>query len=73
MSVKDLILNRKKTAFSFEILPPLKGNGIESVYSTIDLLREFNPQYINITLLLPRRRCPARRVRRDLRVQGTWT
>ena len=49
MSVKDLILNRKKTAFSFEILPPLKGNGIESVYSTIDLLREFDPQYINIT------------------------
>lgn len=49
MSVRDLILNSKKTAFSFEILPPLKGNGIESVYDTIDQLLEFNPQYIDIT------------------------
>lgn len=49
MSVRDLILNSKKTAFSFEILPPLKGNGIESVYDTIDQLLEFDPQYIDIT------------------------
>lgn len=38
-----------KTAFSFELLPPLKGNGIENVYRTIDTLREFDPKYINIT------------------------
>lgn len=37
------------TAFSFEILPPLKGNDIERVYSVIDKLREFDPKYINIT------------------------
>lgn len=37
------------TAFSFEILPPLKGNSIEKVYSIIDKLREFDPKYINIT------------------------
>ena len=43
MSVKDLILNSKKTAFSFEILPPLKGNGIEAIYKTIDELLEFDP------------------------------
>lgn len=49
MSVKDLILNSKKTAFSFEILPPLKGNGIEAIYKTIDELLEFDPQYIDIT------------------------
>ncbi|MBR5695923.1 MAG: methylenetetrahydrofolate reductase [Paludibacteraceae bacterium] len=49
MSVRDLILNSKKTAFSFEILPPLKGNGIESIYDTIDQLLEFEPQYIDIT------------------------
>ncbi|MCQ2211148.1 MAG: methylenetetrahydrofolate reductase [NAD(P)H] [Paludibacteraceae bacterium] len=49
MSVKDLILNSKKTAFSFEILPPLKGNGIEAIYNTIDELREFDPKYIDIT------------------------
>lgn len=49
MSVKDLILNSKKTAFSFEILPPLKGNGIEAIYQTIDELMEFDPKYIDIT------------------------
>ena len=37
------------TGFSFEILPPLKGNSIESVYRVIDKLREFNPKNINIT------------------------
>lgn len=35
--------------FSFEILPPLKGNSINRVFSVIDSLREFDPQYINIT------------------------
>ena len=49
MSVRDLILNAKKTAFSFEVLPPLKGNGIEAIYETIDQLREFDPKYIDIT------------------------
>ncbi len=49
MSVKDLILNKNKTAFSIEILPPLKGNGIEAIYDTIDQLRAFDPKYIDIT------------------------
>ncbi|MCC8120224.1 MAG: methylenetetrahydrofolate reductase [Bacteroidales bacterium] len=38
-----------KPGFSFEILPPLKGNSIFKVYEVIDRLREFEPQYINIT------------------------
>lgn len=49
MRVIDLINSQKETAFSFEILPPLKGTGIERLYQTIDLLREFEPKYINIT------------------------
>lgn len=50
MSVIEKIQSaRGKTAFSFELLPPLKGNGIETVYRTIDTLREFDPKYINIT------------------------
>ncbi len=49
MSVVEKIKNAKTTAFSFELLPPLKGNGIETVYKTIDTLREFEPKYINIT------------------------
>lgn len=49
MRVIDLINGSKRTAFSFEILPPLKGNSIQKVYDVIDKLREFDPKYINIT------------------------
>ena len=49
MKVIDLINNQEKTAFSIEILPPLKGTGIDKLYQSIDRLLEFNPQYINIT------------------------
>ncbi|MDE6447952.1 MAG: methylenetetrahydrofolate reductase, partial [Muribaculaceae bacterium] len=38
-----------KPQFSFEILPPLKGNSIFKVYHIIDRLKEFDPAYINIT------------------------
>lgn len=49
MRVIELIKNSRTTAFSFEVLPPLKGNSIEKVFRTIDTLREFDPKYINIT------------------------
>jgi methylenetetrahydrofolate reductase (NADPH) len=49
MRVIDLINSSKTTAFSFEILPPLKGNSINMAYKSIDALREFDPKYINIT------------------------
>ena len=49
MSLVDKIKSAKSTAFSFELLPPLKGNGIDGVFRTIDTLREFDPKYINIT------------------------
>lgn len=35
--------------FSFEVLPPLKGRGIDSLLHNIDSLMEFGPKYINIT------------------------
>ena len=47
--VIDLINKSRGTAFSFEILPPLKGNSIQSVYRVIDKLRDYDPKYINIT------------------------
>ena len=47
--VIDLINESEHTAFSFEILPPLRGNSIQKVYNVIDKLREFDPKYINIT------------------------
>lgn len=49
MSVVESITSATSTAFSFEILPPLKGNSLDSVMNTIDVLREFDPKYINIT------------------------
>lgn len=49
MKVSELIRQTKKTAFSFELLPPLKGNSIQQVFKSIDRLKEFDPKYINIT------------------------
>ena len=49
MKVIDKILNTRETLFSFEILPPVKGNSIDEIYRTIDPLVEFNPMNINIT------------------------
>lgn len=49
MKVIDKILNTRETLFSFEILPPVKGNSIDEIYRTIDPLLEFHPMNINIT------------------------
>lgn len=49
MTAAELVLKDKETKFSFELLPPLKGNNIDKVFRTIDILKEFNPQFINIT------------------------
>ena len=47
--VIDHIKAAKSPIFSFEILPPLRGNGMETVMKNIETLREFDPKYINIT------------------------
>ncbi|MDB4228212.1 methylenetetrahydrofolate reductase [NAD(P)H] [Flavobacteriaceae bacterium] len=50
MKVLDHIKNSKdKTQFSFEILPPLKGQDIQSIFNNIDLLMEFKPPFIDVT------------------------
>ncbi len=49
MKIPELIEKGGKTAFSFELLPPLKGNSIKQVFNVIDRLKEFDPKYINIT------------------------
>ncbi len=38
-----------KTLFSFEILPPLKGESIENLFDNIDHLMEFKPPFIDVT------------------------
>lgn len=49
MNIKELLSHDTSRHFSFEVLPPLKGNGMKSLFRTIDKLREFNPLFINIT------------------------
>ena len=49
MKVTDYIKQSEDTIFSFEIIPPLKGKGIEDICAGIDPLMEFNPPFINVT------------------------
>jgi methylenetetrahydrofolate reductase (NADPH) len=49
MKVTDHIKEAKDTLISFEILPPLKGKTIESIYNHLDPLMEFDPAFINVT------------------------
>lgn len=49
MKVTDHIKDAKGTVVSFEILPPLKGKTIESIYNHLDPLMEFDPAFINVT------------------------
>lgn len=52
MQVIDIInkaIKDGKTRFAFELLPPLKGAGVDGVFEAIDPLMEFDPAYINVT------------------------
>ena len=49
MSITEKINSHQGTAFSFEVLPPLKGTGTANLFCTIEKLKEFDPLYINIT------------------------
>jgi hypothetical protein len=49
MKEKPSVAQTSRTAFSFEVLPPLKGTGIEALYHDVERLAEFCPKYINIT------------------------
>jgi methylenetetrahydrofolate reductase (NADPH) len=49
MKINEHISKRKRTLFSFEILPPLKGEGIQNIYDGIDPLLEFDPSFIDVT------------------------
>ncbi|MBK7339453.1 MAG: methylenetetrahydrofolate reductase [NAD(P)H] [Saprospiraceae bacterium] len=41
--------NKGKTTVSFEVLPPLKGGGINSLFDILDPLMEFKPPFIDVT------------------------
>jgi len=49
MKITEHIQNAESTLFSFEILPPLKGESIQSIFDAIDPLMEFKPPFIDVT------------------------
>ncbi|MGN0641639.1 MAG: methylenetetrahydrofolate reductase [NAD(P)H] [Huintestinicola sp.] len=48
MSIAELF-GRGRTVFSFEVFPPKKTSGIETIYTTLDSLKELNPDFISVT------------------------
>lgn len=49
MKVSEHIAKAKETLFSFEVLPPLKGQNIDKLFSNIEPLMEFKPPFIDVT------------------------
>ena len=50
MKITEHIKGAKgKTLFSFEIIPPQKGQNIQKLYDNIDPLMEFKPPFIDVT------------------------
>ena len=49
MKLTDKLSQSKSTLFSIEILPPLKGKSIQSIYDSIDPLMEFKPAFVDVT------------------------
>ncbi len=49
LKINDRIRQSNETLFSFELLPPLKGQNIEHIHQTIEPLMEFDPAFVNIT------------------------
>ncbi len=57
-------LAERKSRFAFELLPPLKGDGLERTFAAIDPLMEFDPAYINVT-------CHREGIKQTLRPDGS--
>lgn len=50
MKITEHIKNADgKALFSFELLPPVKGQSIQGIYDAIDPLMEFKPPFIDVT------------------------
>ncbi|NBQ48579.1 MAG: methylenetetrahydrofolate reductase [NAD(P)H], partial [Sphingobacteriia bacterium] len=49
MKLTQKLRESQSTLFSIEILPPLKGKSIQSIYDGIDPLMEFKPAFVDVT------------------------
>lgn len=69
MNVVELIheaIRTGTTRFAFELLPPLKGDGMEEIAATIERLLPFDPAYINVT-------CHREMLKESVAADGTRT
>ena len=49
MKITQHISEAKETLFSFELLPPLKGENIQQINGTVEHLLGFNPAFVDVT------------------------
>jgi methylenetetrahydrofolate reductase (NADPH) len=49
MKITEQIAQATRTLISFEVLPPVRGTNISSLYNSLDPLMEFKPSCINVT------------------------
>lgn len=47
--IEHLNKAKGKTLFSVEILPPLKGKSIQSIYDILDPIMDFKPSFVDVT------------------------
>lgn len=49
MKVIEHINRTKSPTFSYELLPPLKGASIQQIFDIVQLIKPYNPAWINVT------------------------
>lgn len=49
MKITDILSQQDNCQFTFEILPPLKGQKAQEIFDNIDPLMEFKPPFIDVT------------------------
>ncbi len=47
MNISDLF--RQKTVFSFEVFPPKKESNVDTIYKTLEELKDLRPDFISVT------------------------
>lgn len=49
MTITEILNQPEHSRFSIELLPPLKGQHIDSIYRTMDALMPFDPAFVDVT------------------------
>jgi methylenetetrahydrofolate reductase (NADPH) len=49
MKITEILSDPGHSRFSMELLPPLKGQHIDSIYRTMDALMPYNPAFVDVT------------------------